>query len=76
MIRYPLLRHGATIGVTAPSSGVSPSLHPLLKQSCDRLSEQGFSIALGETAWTQHLAKSAPPPKGERVERDAALRRH
>ncbi|MCT8138020.1 LD-carboxypeptidase [Anaerobacillus sp. CMMVII] len=60
MIRYPNLKQGATIGVTAPSSGVPTELHELLKMSCSRMEEKGFHIICGETAWTQDKAKSAP----------------
>lgn len=60
MIRYPLLAEGASIGVTAPSSGVSRDLHDLLHQSFTRLERQGFNVICGETPWTQEKAKSAP----------------
>ncbi|MGG4492496.1 S66 family peptidase [Brevibacillus reuszeri] len=63
MITYPFLVKGATIGVTAPSSGVSVGLHNLLKQACDRLEQRGYRVAVGETAWTQEKAKSAPAIK-------------
>ncbi|MDN4070157.1 LD-carboxypeptidase [Paenibacillus vini] len=61
MIRYPILREGATtIGVTAPSSGVEENLHDLVNRACDRLKLRGYSVVCGETVWTQHKAKSAP----------------
>ncbi|WP_438349432.1 S66 family peptidase [Paenibacillus sp. FA6] len=60
MIRYPFLEEGATIGVTAPSSGVQAELHDLLKLSCSRMEMNGFNVVCGETVWTQHKAKSAP----------------
>ncbi|MEJ8305080.1 S66 peptidase family protein [Saccharibacillus sacchari] len=60
MIRYPLLEPGATIGVTAPSSGVSPDMHELLKQAMRRMENQGFAVSGGDTIWTQYKAKSAP----------------
>ncbi|WP_037284801.1 S66 family peptidase [Saccharibacillus sacchari] len=60
MIRYPLLQKGMTIGVTAPSSGVEPSMHDLLKQAIRRMESEGFTVSVGDTIWTQHKAKSAP----------------
>lgn len=60
MIVYPSLEEGATIGVTAPSSGVEPDLHPLLRLAASRMEEEGFSIRCGDTVWTQNKAKSAP----------------
>lgn len=59
MIRYPS-NDIKTIGVTAPSSGVDRELHPLLEQTITRQQEKGFRIKVGETAWTQEDAKSAP----------------
>jgi muramoyltetrapeptide carboxypeptidase len=63
MIRYPVLEKGATIGVTAPSSGVGPMLHEMFNQACRRMEEKGFTVICGETVWTQHKAKSAPAKK-------------
>ncbi|RTR34007.1 LD-carboxypeptidase [Robertmurraya yapensis] len=60
MIRYPILEKGATIGVTAPSSGVQSQLHELVKTAGNRLEERGFNVVCGETVWTQDKAKSAP----------------
>lgn len=60
MIRYPLLQKGTTIGVTAPSSGVEPSMHGMLKQAIQRMESEGFAVSGGDTIWTQHKAKSAP----------------
>ncbi|KOP82647.1 peptidase S66 [Bacillus sp. FJAT-21945] len=59
MIMYPFLEKGTTIGVTAPSSGVKPDLHVLIKQSCERMQLRGFDIRCGDTIWTQDKAKSA-----------------
>lgn len=59
MIRYPD-RKIETIGVTAPSSGVAPEMHDVLKKSIERLEERGFKLTVGDTAWTQGEAKSAP----------------
>lgn len=56
---YPFLEKGTTIGVTAPSSGVKPDLHVLIKQSCERMQLRGFDIRCGDTIWTQDKAKSA-----------------
>jgi muramoyltetrapeptide carboxypeptidase len=63
MIKYPSLIQGATIGVTAPSSGVNIELHSMFKQVCKRMEEKGFKIHCGETVWTQNKAKSAPAKK-------------
>lgn len=60
MIQYPFLRKGATIGVTAPSSGVQPELHDLINTAEKRLKEKGYDIQIGDTVWTQEKAKSAP----------------
>ncbi|TMV48752.1 LD-carboxypeptidase [Paenibacillus mesophilus] len=60
MIRYPLLQEGTTLGVTAPSSGVTETLHKLVKQAIGRLEEKGYKVVCGETVWTQMKAKSAP----------------
>ncbi|MDQ6420166.1 LD-carboxypeptidase [Paenibacillus sp. LHD-117] len=60
MIIYPSLKEHATIGVTAPSSGVQPELHELIRQAAKRLQAEGFGVATGDTVWTQHKAKSAP----------------
>ena len=46
-IRYPILVHGATIGVTAPSSGVPTELHPILKSAKKRLEAQQFPCNRG-----------------------------
>jgi len=63
MIKYPFLERDATIGVTAPSSGVQVELHDMLKHSCERLELKGFNIICGDTVWTQEKAKSAPAEK-------------
>jgi muramoyltetrapeptide carboxypeptidase LdcA involved in peptidoglycan recycling len=63
MIRYPLLDKNATIGVTAPSSGIEVELHNMFKQACTRMEEYGFHIICGDTVWTQDKAKSAPARK-------------
>jgi muramoyltetrapeptide carboxypeptidase len=63
MIKYPSFTQGATIGITAPSSGVNIELHDMFKQTCKRMEEKGFKIHCGETVWTQNKAKSAPAKK-------------
>ncbi|RKP47197.1 LD-carboxypeptidase [Cohnella endophytica] len=57
---YPTWDKSANIGVTAPSSGVSPELHDMMKLAIRRMEEKGFSLTVGPTVWTQHKAKSAP----------------
>ncbi|WP_040205980.1 S66 family peptidase [Neobacillus jeddahensis] len=63
MITYPYLQKGATIGVTAPSSGVPSELHEILNQAINQMKRNGFSISCGETPWTEVKAKSAPAKK-------------
>ncbi|AZU62528.1 S66 family peptidase [Neobacillus mesonae] len=63
MITYPHLKNGATIGVTAPSSGVPVELHKLVKLASTRLEQNGFRVVCGDTVWTQEKAKSAPAVK-------------
>lgn len=63
MITYPVLEKKATIGVTAPSSGVEAELHELVKGSCSRLEEKGYRVICGDTVWTQDKAKSASANK-------------
>ncbi|TFE01823.1 S66 peptidase family protein [Jeotgalibacillus sp. R-1-5s-1] len=60
MIHYPRLKSSATIGITAPSSGVQEELHHLIDQSIERMEERGFSVVCGETVWTQDKSASAP----------------
>ncbi|WP_102029284.1 S66 family peptidase [Salirhabdus sp. Marseille-P4669] len=60
MIRYPLLKKGATIGVTAPSSGLDKPLHSLAIQAFERLEQRGYKVVSGNTVWTQNKARSAP----------------
>lgn len=59
MIRYPSFKTDATIGVTAPSSGVPQVLHSLIEAAQRRLEQEGFSVEIGETTWTQEKARSA-----------------
>jgi muramoyltetrapeptide carboxypeptidase len=60
MITYPYFKKGATIGVTAPSSGMPTELHELVTLACSRLDKEGYQTTCGETVWTQNKAKSAP----------------
>ncbi|TDQ41149.1 muramoyltetrapeptide carboxypeptidase LdcA involved in peptidoglycan recycling [Aureibacillus halotolerans] len=59
-MQYPSLKENATIGVTAPSSGVPQALHQLLKDAEKRLTKEGYSLSFGDTVWTQEKAMSAP----------------
>lgn len=59
-MRYPVLKKGARIGVTAPSSGVQAELHDLIKLASKRMKNMGYKIICGDTVWTQSKAKSAP----------------
>lgn len=63
MIKYPRFEEGATIGVTAPSHGVSASMHDSFKLACSRMETKGYLIICGETVWTQDKAKSSPAKK-------------
>lgn len=58
-IKYPLFNKGATIGVTAPSSGVPVELHTLLTTARDRLESKSYKVLFGDCSWTQDKAKSA-----------------
>lgn len=60
MIKYPSIKEGATIGVTAPSSGVPKELHSLLETACNRMKSKGYEIICGDTAWTQEKVRSSP----------------
>lgn len=59
MITYPILKNEATIGITAPSSGVPSELHDILTQACTRMESRGYKVICGKTPWTQEKAKSA-----------------
>ena len=63
MIKYPVIEQGATIGVTAPSSGVPRDLHELVKEASEKLKSKGYRVLIGETVWTQEKAKSSPAVK-------------
>ncbi|OCA90556.1 peptidase S66 [Bacillus sp. FJAT-27225] len=60
MIRYPFLKEKATIGVTAPSSGVPEELHEIMRQAITRMEQKGYQVITGETVWTDFKAKSSP----------------
>ena len=48
-MRFPRpLRPGDTIGVTAPSAGITPSYVPRLEVACAALRERGYEVRLGE----------------------------
>jgi muramoyltetrapeptide carboxypeptidase len=48
-VRYPRpLRPGDRIGVTSPSSGVSPKRWPRIEASIDALRERGYVVVVGE----------------------------
>ncbi|MDW2878659.1 MULTISPECIES: S66 family peptidase [Bacillaceae] len=60
MIKYPILKEEAVIGVTATSSGVPEELHGMIRSACSRMESRGFRVKRGDTLWTQEKAKSAP----------------
>ncbi|GAA0339211.1 LD-carboxypeptidase [Bacillus carboniphilus] len=62
-MKYPFLKKQATIGTTAPSSGVDEHLHDVLKRACHQMENRGYKVICGETVWTQSKAKSAPATK-------------
>lgn len=60
-IQYPkALQPGDCIGITAPSSGVEPSLHPLLHEARHSMERAGFRVIEGDTIWTNNKCVSAP----------------
>ncbi|WP_148615652.1 S66 family peptidase [Nocardioides rubriscoriae] len=63
VIRYPApLRPGDTVGVTAPSSGVSDALRPRLDHNVTWLRERGFEVWVGECLGDDRVV-SAPKEK-------------
>ncbi|MFC3418033.1 S66 peptidase family protein [Salinicoccus hispanicus] len=60
MIQYPTLNKNATVGVTAPSSGVPDELHVVLHTAINRMKDRGYSCLSGDTPWMDDKAKSAP----------------
>jgi len=63
MIIYPFLEKDATIGVTAPSSGVQVELHDMFKLACSRIEMKGYKVICGDTVFSQDKAKSSPAKK-------------
>ncbi|RHW42018.1 LD-carboxypeptidase [Neobacillus notoginsengisoli] len=59
MISYPTLPKGATIGVTAPSSGVPKELHQIVHQAVERLERMGYQVVCGDTVRTDEKTRSA-----------------
>lgn len=65
-IRYPKpLKTGDKIGITAPSSGVTPAQQPRLDLVLEHLRAQGFKVEEGKCLRGQHKHVSAP--KAERA---------
>ncbi len=61
MIQYPHLKKGQTIGVTAPSSGVQPSLHEMFQLSCDRMKKRDAMKSYVKRQYgSRKKSKSAP----------------
>lgn len=63
MITYPILQKGATVGVTAPSSGIPDELHSMFRQALVSMENKGYKTYCGETVWTQDKAKSSSAKK-------------
>ncbi|MGX5913766.1 S66 family peptidase [Aliidiomarina sp. Khilg15.8] len=60
-MKYPKpLQPGATIGVTAPSSGVEKPMHSRLELALSMLRERGFKVKEGECLRSQVKDTSAP----------------
>lgn len=59
-IIYPVLSSPATIGVTAPSSGLHQLDYSILERAIEKIESKGYKVKVGDTSWTQHKAKSAP----------------
>ncbi|MHA6529300.1 S66 family peptidase [Paenibacillus sp. BAC0078] len=59
MITYPNLKNGATIGVTASSSGVSPQSLKGFDEACSRMKERGYQVVCGDTVFKHDKAKSS-----------------
>lgn len=59
MIKYPFLEQRATIGITAPSSGVPKELHGLVEAARNRMKSKGFDVVCGNTVWTQDKVRSS-----------------
>lgn len=60
-MKYPKpLQPGATIGVTAPSSGIEPPMHPRLDLALDMLRQRGFKVQEGSCLRSHSKNTSAP----------------
>ncbi|RIJ63253.1 S66 peptidase family protein [Rummeliibacillus sp. POC4] len=63
-IIYPKLNENEiTIGVTAPSSGVEPSLKILMDKAKLNVEKLGMNVVFGHTVLTQNKGKSGPASK-------------
>ncbi|HVE74046.1 MAG TPA: S66 peptidase family protein [Mycobacteriales bacterium] len=63
MVRYPApLAPGDLIGVTSPSSGVSPALWPRLDVAVQVLRDAGYEVVVGECMGAEGVT-SAPAPQ-------------
>ncbi len=58
-IIYPEIPTQATIGVTAPSSGLHRMNYDLLELAIYRMEEKGYRVKVGDTCWMQYKARSA-----------------
>ena len=59
-VRFPpKLNPGDVIAVMAPSSGVSPHLHPQLDRAIDNVKKRGFRVIEGTCLRAQFKNKSA-----------------
>jgi muramoyltetrapeptide carboxypeptidase len=62
MIRYPnSLVKGQKVGVSAMSSGVDSELHHILRKAAHQFEQRGYSVELGDTAWSNEKLTSASP---------------
>lgn len=59
MITYPTLHKGATVGVTAPSSGIPNELHEMFRGAVKRMEDRGYPVICGDTVWTQQKTRSS-----------------
>lgn len=56
MIKYPVLKDGYTIGITAPSSGIRDACHHFIDEIKEHF--KSTKIVIGDTVMTQYKAKS------------------
>ena len=60
-MKYPsAMKQGSTFGITAPSGGVNPSLHPRLDLSIDNLKSRGYATKEGKCLRVEVKHVSAP----------------